>query len=208
MERSGMPFLPEENTIRYPLSPELIAKGFERFVKLSIPQGKIPFVMGISGKSHPCMYWPMERYHKLLKTIVPKYNLYPVVIGAPSERETANNLLKSCGSGAFISDLQATEEIAFMKHFQFYLGNDTGTMHLADSAGIPCITLFSNKDGYKYWFPEGEYHINIIHRQPCGECALGICPMGDPAPCIDSISVDEVESAIVSVLQAKQIKAE
>ncbi|MBE6406521.1 MAG: glycosyltransferase family 9 protein [Lentisphaerae bacterium] len=201
MENSGMPFLPEEATIRYPLLQKHLDKGLARYSELSIPEKSTPFVMGISGQGQQCMYWPVDRYQELLKRIIPKHNLFPVIIGAPDEKDVAEKLLSSCGQGAFVSDLQATEVIAFMKHFRFYLGNDTGTMHMADSAGIPCITLFADRDGYKYWWPEGEYHINILHRQKCEECRLGICPLGNPAPCIDSITVEEVEKAVDSMLK-------
>ena len=44
-------------------------------------------------------------------------------------------------------------------------------------------------------------HINIIHQQQCGECKMAICPYGDPAPCIGSITVDEVEAAVAQMLK-------
>ena len=201
LEKAGFHFLPEETSICYPLSPRHIENGAKYFSELTVPKGKTPFVMGISGKSNKCMYWPMARYEELLKRIVGKYNLFPIIIGAPSEKEKAESLLDKCRLGAFVCDLRAPDIIAFMKNALFYLGNDTGTMHLADSAGIPCITLFTNKDSYRSWFPEGEHHINIIHQQQCGECKKPICPYGDPAPCIGSITVDEVETAVVQMLK-------
>lgn len=195
-----MPFLPEEATLRYPLTKKNLLTAENRFSTLDIPKDSIPFVMGISGNSHPSMLWPLDRYDELLKRIVTRHNLYPIITGAPSEKEPAEFLLNSCKRGAFVCDLDAPDLIAFMKHSRFYLGNDTGTMHMADSAGLPCITLFMNKDSYMSWFPEGIYHINIIHRQPCEDCRQRVCPKGTLAPCINAITVEEVESAIEDLL--------
>jgi ADP-heptose:LPS heptosyltransferase len=75
-------------------------------------------------------------------------------------------------------------------------------MHLADSAGIPCITLFSHRDYYKAWFPEGDCHINLIHTQSCGECHLQECKYGTPAKCIMEITIGEVENAVNSILKS------
>lgn len=204
LKNYGDPLKKEFDTLLYPVSRHNIDTAEKIFASIPIQAEDIPFVMGISGKSAESFYWPQERYLKLLSEIVAEYSLFPVIIGAPSEKEKADVFLRASGKGVFISDLRASDAIAVMQRCSFYLGNDTGTMHMADSAGIPCITLFSNKDQYRAWFPEGDHHKNIIHKQSCGECHKAQCPFGSPALCIAAITVEEVSAAVGEIISVVQ----
>lgn len=195
----GFDFADDDRNLKYPFSREHLQNAEKFFVDLALPQGKIPIALGVSAITANNFSWPLERYFELLIKVVPEYNLFPLFFGAPHEKGKIMPLINAVG-GRFISEYKATDAMAIMKHCRFYLGNDTGTMHMADSAGIPCITLFANR-GYDYaWHPEGDYHINIIHRQHCGECCNTVCPYGIPAKCIDEISVAEVAAAVDKIM--------
>jgi ADP-heptose:LPS heptosyltransferase len=76
-----------------------------------------------------------------------------------------------------------------------YVGNDTGTMHLAASVGTPCVAIFSARDNPGKWEPTGPGHIVLRHEVPCAGCMLETCVDND-LECLKAISVDEVLAAI------------
>ena len=65
--------------------------------------------------------------------------------------------------------------IAALERCAFYLGNDTGTMHMAVAAGIPCVAVFSSRDFPGNWYPYGNGH--VVFRTPikCEGCFLEKC---------------------------------
>lgn len=64
---------------------------------------------------------------------------------------------------------------------QVYVGNDSGITHLAAAVGTPVVALFGPTDPH-VWEPRGDL-VRILHREP-----------------IEAITVDEVESAVASLL--------
>lgn len=72
---------------------------------------------------------------------------------------------------------------------------DTGALHLAVAVGTPVIALFAVSD----WRRSGpavalEKHTVIQKWRTCEPCLSKRCPYPEP-PCMDLISVDEVETA-------------
>ncbi len=199
-EKFGFKFEECAKKLQYPFSKKHLQIADVFFNKLSLAQEKTPIAVGITAVTQNNFSWSQERYIELLKTIISEYNLYPLFFCAPHERENIMPVLKAIGTGEIISDFKAVDVMAIMSKCRFYLGNDTGTMHMADCAGIPCVTIFCNRDYFMAWSPEGEHHINIIHRQPCGECHLKVCKYGFPARCISEISVAEVAAAVDKIM--------
>lgn len=201
-EKFGFAFAENTKLLKYPFSNEHLYMAEKFYAELALPQDKIPIAVGVTAVTQANFSWPQERYIEVLKKIIPKYDFFPLFFGAPHEKENIMPLINELGTGRFVSEFKAVDAMAIMSSCRFYLGNDTGTMHMADCAGIPCITLFSNRDYYLAWSPEGEHHINLIHRQPCGECRNSVCPYGTPAKCIAEISIAEVENAVEKIMSA------
>ena len=207
MEEYGFSFTDEERRLLYPLTEENHRNAELFFKKVNLPSNAMPFVLCISASSSKSIIWPADRYVPLLQKIMKKYPfLHPLLFGTSQDREHGEKLLRSIGcSGTYVCELPAPDAIAVMKKCRFYLGNDTGPMHLANSAGIPCVALFSDRETWGTWFPEGNSHKIIIHRLPCEGCMLENCPKGNPAPCFEAITLEEVENAVDDMM--KQIAA-
>ncbi len=90
--------------------------------------------------------------------------------------------------------------IAAMEGCGFYLGNDTGTMHMAVSAGIPCVAIFSARDYPGLWYPYGHGHIVLRRTVHCEGCMLEVCHKNGKN-CLMSISVDEVLEACTKMIE-------
>ena len=89
------------------------------------------------------------------------------------------------------------------------VGNDTGPLHMAVSAGTPVIALVGGGH-YGRFFPyppslvtPGARPIEIIHRMDCFGCnwrCIFDVPAGDPYPCVAGIPVEEVFYKARSIL--------
>ena len=86
------------------------------------------------------------------------------------------------------------EAAAAIARCTVYLGHDTGPMHIAAAAGLPCVAIFSARNKAGEWYPYGSHHHVLYHKTPCFDCRLDICSEHEKQ-CILSITPDEVARA-------------
>jgi heptosyltransferase-3 len=141
--------------------------------------------------------WGTENWLALIKTLTdraPGYGL--AMVGAADDfnraelvrREWAGPSLNLCGK------LTVRLSSAVMELASFYIGHDSGPMHLAAAAGVPCVSIFSARQKAGIWFPYGAQHQVLYHDVPCSDCNLDTCQQYQKR-CITSITVDEVAHA-------------
>ena len=161
---------------------------------------RIPVAAGIGGKKQR---WPIERFEELFRR-TGKIGIIPVFFGGRENRAEIDRIIARLGFGFNAADAgldSLRETVAFMSNCKFYVGNDTGTIHMAVAAGLKCIGIYSAQNIPGAWNPYGEGHIVLRHDLPCTGCFAAVCPKGRPA-CIEDISVDEVESAVVRMIDS------
>lgn len=108
-----------------------------------------------SGKT-----WPSERFVELAQTLTANDGILPgarvAVIAHSSERSIAQPVLDALPKDQVI-DLVGDSELltiyACLKRAAFYVGNDSGLMHLAAASGTPTLGLFgpSREEHYAPW---------------------------------------------------------
>ena len=91
------------------------------------------------------------------------------------------------------------QSLAALRRCRLYVGNDTGTMHLAVAAGTRCVAIFSARDRPGLWEPYGSGHRVLRRKIECEGCELMECTEKGNA-CTLAIGVDEVVSACRSIL--------
>jgi heptosyltransferase III len=152
-----------------------------------------------AGSKWSSKQWPAERYLEVGKKLIQEHGLLPVIFGGSEDRELGQQLIAQWGTGLCTAgDLTVRESAALLKNAIFYLGNDTGVMHLAAAMGTPCIGIFSSLDWPGRWFPYGEGHQVMRHEVPCAGCLLQICNQSNQ--CLTGIQVDQVLSACQKVV--------
>lgn len=160
-------------------------------------------VFGIGGKQPACR-WPLERYSQLIGALKEKEGCVPIYAGGEGERQDAAKLMAEHG-GVFLYDTECRSlrgTLAFFRHCQCYVGNDTGAMHLAAAAGLPCAAIMPAHDAPAHkWRPFGERNLLLRKTIPCAGCGRQTCPQADPAPCVD-FSAAEVAEKVTPWLSA------
>src|SRR5207244_13352223 len=90
------------------------------------------------------------------------------------------------------------ETTYYISRCTLYLGNDTGTMHLAAAVGTRCIAIFSARDHPGKWYPYGQGHVVIRKRVTCEGCLLTVLEEHGMR-CRDEINVEVVCQAVLCV---------
>ena len=82
-----------------------------------------------------------------------------------------------------------------------FLGNDTGTMHLAAAAGVPCVAIFSAREWPGMWHPYGVPSRVLRSAVDCEGCGLTVCSEHQNR-CLTLISAEMAVQACSELLQA------
>ena len=166
--------------------------------------GRLLVALG-PGSKMPAKKWFPERYLEVARRIVeasPDAAL--VVFGGPEDRTEGDRLVQAVGPRRGLNLAGAAdiiESAAALSRCTFYLGNDTGTMHLAAVMGLPCVGVFTSRENRDVWAPWGSSHTILRRDLPCSGCMLERCE-AERMRCLDLISTDDVWAAVRPRLEA------
>ena len=151
----------------------------------------------------PLKRWPLGRYKEVVRRLIVEYEVIPIVFGSTRESDIGEELVRSWKQGLVVTgELSIREGVELLSRCDLFLGNDTGTMHMAVCAGIPCVAIFSARDNPGRWEPYGSIHFVFRRSVPCEGCMLRVCSE-NKMRCILSIGIDEVSEACHQILREK-----
>ncbi len=139
--------------------------------------------------------WPAEKYGAVLCRLRDRHRLKVVLVGSETERPHLENVARAGGGDAIVWTGRASslpELAAIIAESGLFLGNDTGTMHLAGALDVPTVAVFGGGTWPRFK-PAGRRAVSLVHPLPCFGCGWD-CAFGD-APCIKSIAIDDVVGA-------------
>jgi ADP-heptose:LPS heptosyltransferase len=101
--------------------------------------------------------WPIERFSRVAMRLLdpegPMAGGRLMVLGGPGDQKLAGGLRDVVGRPQFIDltqDVDLLTAYACLKHARLFIGNDSGTMHLAAAANVPTLGLFGPSDERHY----------------------------------------------------------
>lgn len=150
---------------------------------------------GLYGRAK---HWGDERYGQLAERL--RENDYSVVLlTSPGERQQAELISDELGgipiSGGEGDVLQLAAAIS---HCSVIVTNDSGPLHLAAALAVPSVSIFGPTDPARTVIPGAS---RVVQKPVnCGPCYERECPLRDHR-CMSEISVDEVFTAAVGLLQ-------
>jgi ADP-heptose:LPS heptosyltransferase len=165
--------------------------------------GGHPIVAIAPGSKMTSKLWPEERFGEVGCAVLRRFpDVRLVVLGSADERSLGDRLCSAWGSATvnLMGRLDVWEAAAILERCALYVGNDTGTMHLAAASGVTCVAIFSARDNPGRWEPSGEGHVVFRRDVPCAGCLLTECIVEDRA-CLKAIEASEVAAAVVARLE-------
>ena len=165
--------------------------------------GSGPLVGFGAGSKWPSKVWPEERFVEVGKRLIQKQNIYPIVFGGAEDRALGERLILAWRRGANAAgELPVRQAAGALAQCRLYVGNDTGTMHIAAAVETPCVAIMSALDWPGHWNPYGAGHTVLRRSVPCEGCLLKVCER-ERMRCLNEITVEEVVNACESKLRAK-----
>lgn len=167
-----------------------------------------PLLMCAPGCKMQANDWEGENWRALLARLSRRYPDYGLVMSGAKEDAAMCEFAASQWGDSKLNlagRLTPRESAAVFAHGAAFLGPDSGPKHLAASVGVRCICVFGARDLPGVWFPPGGWfppgagHEVIYHQPECFGCGLLTC-IENQKKCIRSVTVDEVERAVVRVL--------
>src|SRR5207248_11708837 len=108
--------------------------------------------------------------------LINEYDVWPVVFGGSEDKVIGEWLLEKWGRGYNAAGvLGIRPSLVAMQRCLLFLGNDTGTMHMAAAAGLPCVAIFSARESPGLWYPAGEGHRIFRSVVVCEGCWQLVC---------------------------------
>lgn len=189
-------------------SPEIEAHAEE------LTAGKGPILAIAPAANWIGKTWPMERFSRvairLLRTPGPLAGGRLMVLGGARDVAVAQGLKDTVPRGRFLELTGRTDLLtsyACLKRARLFIGNDSGTMHLAAAAGVPTLGLFGPSDERLYT-PWGE-SARIVRGPRTFEEIRAVDPDFSQAMChMMDLRVDKVVRAAEDLIAATEPAAE
>lgn len=153
-----------------------------------------PYAVINPGAAWPNKRWPATQFAAVARHLRARHHLRTLVTYGPGEQSLAGAVVEAAGGAASLAPpTRIGEMVALMEGARLVVSGDTGPLHIAAAMGAPLVALF----GPTWPARNGPWHPDdaVVSRAEVCQCHhKRQCRIG--APCIESISVDEVTAAV------------
>ena len=161
------------------------------------------------GAGAPRRAWPVQRYAELAAWLCEEHDACILAVGGKGEERLGRHLVETLGDRTIdvIGQTTLRQTAALLKRCHFFVGNDTGPMHLAAAMGVPIVEISCHPGSGSPVHPNsplrfGPWEVPCVvvqperPRRPCSEG----CGAGSEPHCILEIGIKEAQNAILEIL--------
>jgi len=171
---------------------------------LGVQAGQVLVGVG-PGSGRQATTWPADRFAAVGKALLRQFaNVALLAIGGSRDRVLCDQLCAAWGprSHNLAGQLSVFGAASALARCATFIGNDSGPMHLAAMAGVPCVAIFSARNAPGQWEPFGSHHIVLRERPECAGCMLDDC-VHESKKCLTRIQIGPVVSAAASLIESR-----
>ncbi|RME81632.1 MAG: lipopolysaccharide heptosyltransferase family protein [Planctomycetota bacterium] len=161
---------------------------------------------GVS-RAYQIKRWPFSFYQKVLEKVLEFPDLLVLLSYGPGEEQEVRKLSQAIYHPRLVPldwVFSIGEMVALFRRVDFFLGSDTGPLHLADALGVQTLGLYGPKNPltYRPYF-KGQW---IQADQPsCIPCGHKSCKFNQiPSPCMEGITPEQVLQGIEKFFTLKE----
>ena len=108
-----------------------------------MPAGRMALMVPGCAPHRPEKRWPAAHFSALARAMLER-GITPLLVGSPHEADVLERIAATDPAIVNMMGRTSLEEIvALARRAVFAVGNDTGPMHIAATAGCACAVLFS-----------------------------------------------------------------
>lgn len=152
--------------------------------------------------------WPAERYAAVVRWLLECYDARFIIVQGKKERDLVRTVSENIPEEriALLSDIPLLNVAAILTRCTFYLGNDSGIMHIADSVGCPTLTIFGpSRPGV--WGATGKEAVFLVREDVWWSCPFCSgrhlkdkpCKRPNKQACLQEIQIEDVLGGIESL---------
>jgi lipopolysaccharide heptosyltransferase I len=149
--------------------------------------------------------WPAERYGELHRRLAARFRCRGVISYGPGERALAESVRAAAGPPEpLLLELDLPQLMAALRGAQFFVGADTGPLHLSVALGTPVIGLYGPTDPLQ----TGPYSREDVVIRNALSHETTYRRGSSYAPSMLAITVDQVEEGVTRRLAAAPVRTE
>jgi ADP-heptose:LPS heptosyltransferase len=156
-----------------------------------------------SGRSIKC--WPAEHFARLADRLIERLKARIVWFGSKNETALVDSILERMRfrseAVSLAGQLSIAQLAAAFRHFDLFIGNDSGPAHLAAGTAMPTLCICSGTIDPIQWAPLGPAALVVYRLMTCSPCYLRDreeCPF--EVACLRELGVEDVWEAAVRTL--------
>jgi ADP-heptose:LPS heptosyltransferase len=175
----------------------------EQFISALLADRKLEdgFVLIHPAAAFDTKQWQLDRFAQLSKRLI-QDGLNLVATAGPGEEPILNQLGRLVGPGLLLVEPQSLGRFASLaSHCGIFVGNDTGSTHIAAALKKPVVVVFGSSDS-SVWYPwQTEFRL-VKSDLPCIPCPGYYCLHYSEPKCMALIEVDEVYQATRDLIRS------
>ncbi len=156
--------------------------------------------------AHPLKQWPIENFIALGQRLIERHQARIVLFGGPGDRATAERIAQQlsnqpivlCGRVSLLASAVA------LKRCAIFVGNDTGTVHIAAAMQRPVVALYGptvEEFGFYPYRTPAKVISTPLPCRPCTHTGKGHCKIRETRACMTRIRIDDVFEAVETLLR-------
>lgn len=134
----------------------------------------LPFVAIHPGAKREIKRWPSLYFSELLDLVRNKLGLNVLLLGSAGESSLLSEIATRSGPGVYISagDVPLDLMPLCLSRARFFVGNDSGPLHMAVMMGMPTYSFFGSSDVRRTgpFSPGNTEHRTFTDPVPCAPC--------------------------------------
>ncbi len=194
-----------DRRLRLGVTPEQERQGADVKAAHGFGDGLRPYAVinpGAAFGAAKC--WLPERFSRVCEEVAERWNMLPVVVGAPGEAPLMRAIARGAQTRVICCENPGTTLGSLkpiIRDAALLVCNDTGPRHYGNAFNVPTVTIFGPT--FQEWTDTdyaGETKLQV--KVDCGPCMLRSCPIDHR--CMKGVTEDMVLSAADALLAARR----
>jgi len=158
----------------------------------------------------PMKEWPVARHVALLHGLLQEDPELTVVMSAsanPREQARLESVAEEMDSPRvkrLPAQLSIGQLAAVLSRCRVHLGPDSGVIHLALALGVPTVSYFRQRGGYREWMPRGDSHETLLVPCSCDDDRTSPCQRRGIPDCLAALTEEKVAGRLRRFLRGPE----
>lgn len=152
--------------------------------------------LAVAAAYGPAKEWPVDHYATLIDLLAERYDAECVLVGGGNEVAKCEQVVSASRHGGLVAAGQTNvgEAMALLSLCNGFVGNDSGSMHVAGALGIPTVGIYGSTNPQRT-SPLGSRTKVLYDRIDCSPCLERTCRFGH-YDCLKRIEAEQVLAAL------------